>query len=127
MNNKKQIQGTVVSNKNDKTIVVVNETYKKHAKYQKRVQYRKKFYAQDDKNEANVGDLVTIEECRPLSHLKRFRLISIDKKALEEVKVAEEKVLEEVLHEDKEEKKAKAKVEVTETPEVKEEEHKEEK
>ena len=127
MNNKKQIQGTVVSNKNDKTIVVVNETYKKHTKYQKRVQYRKKFYAQDDKNEANVGDLVTIEECRPLSHLKRFRLISIDKKALEEVKVAEEKVLEEVLHEDKEEKKAKAKVEVTETPEVKEEEHKEEK
>src|SRR5574344_1751010 len=117
MNNKKQIQGTVVSNKNDKTIVVVNETYKKHTKYQKRVQYRKKFYAQDDKNEANVGDLVTIEECRPLSHLKRFRLISIDKKALEEVKVAEEKVLEEVLHEDKEEKKAEAKVEVTETPE----------
>lgn len=77
---RRTVQGVVISNKNDKTITVLVETYKKHAKYGKRVKYRNKFYAHDENNEANVGDLVTIMECRKMSATKRFRLVSIDKK-----------------------------------------------
>ena len=57
------------------------ETHKRHAKYGKRVKYAKKYYAHDENNEAKVGDTVTIMETRPLSALKRFRLVSVDKKA----------------------------------------------
>jgi hypothetical protein len=48
----------------------------------KRVSYSKKYYAHDEKNEAKVGDVVTIMACRPISKTKRFRLISIDKHAI---------------------------------------------
>ena len=58
-NLRRSIQGVVVSNKNDKTIGVLVETHKRHAKYGKRVKYRKKYYAHDEKNEAKVGDVVT--------------------------------------------------------------------
>lgn len=88
-NSRTVIQGVVVSNKNDKTIVVLVETHKKHAKYQKRVKYGKKYYVHDEKNEAKVGDTVSFMGTRPLSALKRFRLISIDKKAVMGVKEAE--------------------------------------
>ena len=84
------VQGVVISNKNDKTITVLVETHRRHAKYGKRVKYRKKFYAHDENNEANVGDTVTIMETRKLSALKRFRLVSIDKKAVEIVKIADD-------------------------------------
>ena len=80
------IQGVVVSNKNAKTIVVLVETHKKHSKYGKRVKYGKKYYAHDENNEANVGDTVTIMACRKLSASKRWRLVSIDQKAVEVVK-----------------------------------------
>ena len=80
-NLRRTIQGVVVSDKNDKTIGVLVETHKKHAKYGKRVKYRKKYYAHDEKNEAKVGDLVTIMETRKLSASKRWRLVSIDKKS----------------------------------------------
>ena len=88
-NRRTSLQGVVVSNKMDKTIVVEVETHKKHPKYLKRVKYSNKYYAHDEKNEAKVGDTVTIMGCRPLSALKRFRLVSVDKKAVEPIKVAE--------------------------------------
>lgn len=89
---RRTIQGVVVSDKNDKTIVVLVETYKRHSKYGKRVKYGKKYYAHDEANQAHVGDTVTIMETRPLSALKRFRLVSIDKVAVETVEVKEETV-----------------------------------
>lgn len=105
MENRRQIQGTVVSTKSSKTIIVQVESYRKHPKYNKRVQFRSKYAAHDEQELANVGDVVTIQECRPISATKRFKLVSIDKKALESIKVLEE-ALEEVLHEEeaKEEK-----------------------
>ena len=96
-NTRMSIQGVVVSNKNDKTIVVLVETHKKHAKYGKRVKYGKKYYAHDEKNEAKVGDTVTIMETRKLSATKRFRLVSIDKTAELSVKEAEKELKEEIL------------------------------
>ena len=96
-NLRRSIQGVVVSNKNDKTIAVLVETHKKHAKYGKRVKYRKKYYAHDEKNEAKVGDVVTIMETRKLSATKRFRLVSIDKTAELSVKEAEKELKEEIL------------------------------
>ena len=84
---RRTVQGVVISNKNDKTITVLVETHRSHAKYGKRVKYRKKFYAHDENNEANVGDTVTVMETRKLSATKRWRLVSIDKKAVEVVKV----------------------------------------
>lgn len=83
------LQGVVTSAKMNKTIVVLVETHKKHAKYSKRVKYASKYYAHDENNIANVGDTVTIMACRPLSATKRFRLVSVDKKALEDIKTAE--------------------------------------
>ena len=96
-NLRRSIQGVVVSNKNDKTIVVLVETHKKHSKYGKRVKYRNKYYAHDENNEAKVGDTVTIMETRKLSATKRFRLVSIDKAAELSVKEAEKELKEEIL------------------------------
>ena len=96
-NLRRSIQGVVVSDKNDKTIVVLVETHKKHAKYGKRVKYRKKYYAHDENNEAKVGDTVTIMGTRKLSATKRFRLVSIDKTAELSVKEAEKELKEEIL------------------------------
>jgi len=75
--NHKVFTGTVVSDKNDKTITVLITTYKKHPLYSKRVISSKKFRAHDEKNEAKTGDVVKIMECRPLSATKRFRLVEI--------------------------------------------------
>lgn len=94
---RRAIQGVVVSDKNAKTIVVLVETHKKHAKYGKRVKYGKKFYAHDENNEAKVGDVVTIMETRKLSATKRFRLVSIDKKAVLTVKEAEAELKQEAV------------------------------
>ncbi|KRM19772.1 30S ribosomal protein S17 [Ligilactobacillus hayakitensis DSM 18933 = JCM 14209] len=81
-NQRKVYQGRVVSDKMDKTITVVVETYKNHKVYGKRVKYSKKFYAHDENNEAKVGDIVKIMETRPLSATKRFRLLEIVEKAV---------------------------------------------
>ncbi|APX71180.1 30S ribosomal protein S17 [Companilactobacillus allii] len=81
-NSRKVYQGRVVSDKMDKTIVVVVETYKNHPVYKKRVKYSKKYYVQDEKNEAKTGDVVRIMETRPLSKTKRFRLLEIVEKAV---------------------------------------------
>ena len=119
---RRTIQGVVVSNKNDKTIVVLVETHKRHAKYGKRVKYGKKYYAHDENNEAKTGDTVTIMETRRLSATKRFRLVSIDKKAVMSVKEAEAELKEEILEaEIKTEKVEEPKVEEVKAEEVKEE------
>ena len=120
---RRTIQGVVVSNKNDKTIVVLVETHKRHAKYGKRVKYGKKYYAHDENNEAKTGDTVTIMETRRLSATKRFRLVSIDKKAVMSVKEAEAELKEEILEaEIKTEKVAEEAKEEPKVEEVKAEE-----
>ncbi|MCK0473333.1 30S ribosomal protein S17 [Halalkalibacter sp. APA_J-10(15)] len=76
-NQRKVYTGRVVSDKMDKTISVLVETYKKDRLYGKRVKYSKKFKAHDEENSAKVGDIVKIMETRPLSKDKRFRLVEI--------------------------------------------------
>jgi small subunit ribosomal protein S17 len=83
-NTRRVIQGVVTSNKCDKTITVLVETYKKDAKYSKRVKYAKKYFAHDENNECKVGDVVRIMETRKLSAHKNFRLIEIVARAEEE-------------------------------------------
>ena len=74
-------QGRVASNKMDKTIVVVTETRVPHPTYGKIVRKSTRFKAHDEKNEANIGDIVRIMECRPLSRDKRWRLVEIIERA----------------------------------------------
>jgi small subunit ribosomal protein S17 len=74
---RKQRVGEVVSNKMTKTIVVRVERRFPHPKYKKIITSYKKFYAHDEKTEAKLGDTVCIEESRPLSKLKRWRLIGV--------------------------------------------------
>ena len=84
--NRKERIGEVVSNKMTKTIVVRVERRFPHAKYKKIITSYKKFYAHDDKAEAKVGDTVRIEESRPLSKLKRWRLVEVvERNAIETV------------------------------------------
>jgi small subunit ribosomal protein S17 len=74
---KKELVGRVVSNKNNKTITVLVETYKKHPKYGKRVKYSKKYTAHDETNKAKMGDVVRIVATKPISKTKRFYLAEI--------------------------------------------------
>ena len=74
---KKRVIGVVVSDKMDKTIVVKVERFVQHPRFKKYIKRSKKYYAHDEKNEAGVGDTVEIEETRPLSKLKRWRLVRI--------------------------------------------------
>lgn len=78
---RKQVVGEVVSSRMHKTIVVKVTRKKAHPFYGRVVARNKKFYAHDEKNEAHVGDQVLIEETRPLSKLKRWRLKEIVRKA----------------------------------------------
>ena len=72
---KKQLTGIVVSDKSQKTVVVKVERIKEHPKYKKRYKVHKKYKAHDEKGEYHVGDRVVIEECRPLSKEKRWRVV----------------------------------------------------
>lgn len=74
-------QGRVVSDKMDKTIVVVSETRVPHPVYGKIVRKSVKFKAHDELNDAKAGDTVRIAECRPLSKDKRWRLVEIVERA----------------------------------------------
>ncbi|WP_069117044.1 30S ribosomal protein S17 [Spiroplasma helicoides] len=74
--------GKVVSDKMDKTITVLVETYKNHPTYKKRVKYSKKYKAHDENSQAEMGDKVEIMETRPLSKTKNFRLVRIVEKAI---------------------------------------------
>ncbi len=80
-NQRKTHQGTVVSDANDKTIVVEIKQRKRHPVYGKMITSTKKFHAHDEANEAAVGDTVLIMETRPLSAKKRWRLVRIVEKA----------------------------------------------
>ena len=78
---RKERTGLVVSNKMDKTIAVQIDRSYAHPLYKKATRRSKKFYADDPKNECNIGDVVRIRETRPLSKLKRWELIEIVKRA----------------------------------------------
>ena len=80
-NYRKSVRGYVVSDKMDKTIVVEVEDRKKHPLYGKVLRTTKKVKAHDEQNSAGVGDLVIINETRPLSASKRWRLVEILEKA----------------------------------------------
>ena len=80
-NLRKERIGVVVSNKMDKSIVILVERKVKHPKYGKFVKKSTKFMAHDEKNETNIGDTVRIMETRPLSKNKCWRLVEIVEKA----------------------------------------------
>ncbi len=73
--------GTVLSNKMDKTITVLVERRIKHPLYGKFIKRSKKIHAHDEENQCQEGDLVTIEETKPISKSKTWKLSSIDRKA----------------------------------------------
>jgi len=73
-------EGTVISNKMDKTIVVAVISLKKHRIYKRTYKQTKHFYAHDEDNACQIGDVVRIQESRPLSKLKRWRLVEITKR-----------------------------------------------
>jgi small subunit ribosomal protein S17 len=77
---KRMLEGVVVSDKQDKTVVVRVERRYTHPQMKKTVRSSKKYYAHDEKNEYHVGDIVRIEERRPLSRLKRWEVIEGEKK-----------------------------------------------
>jgi small subunit ribosomal protein S17 len=77
----KVVVGEVVSNRMSKTIVVKVKRTKAHGFYGRVVSHDKKFYAHDENNTAHIGDVVRIEETRPLSKLKRWQLKEIIRKA----------------------------------------------
>jgi small subunit ribosomal protein S17 len=95
--------GRVVSDKMDKTIVVSVERLARHRLYKRVIRLTTKFKAHDETNEAHVGDTVLIEESRPLSATKRWRLVSVIQKAGDhglpgEAVVAEEEATSEAIH-----------------------------
>ncbi len=69
--------GRVVSNKMHKTIVVIVESLKKHRIYKRTYKQTKRFYVHDEENTCGIGDTVRIEECAPVSKLKRWRLVEV--------------------------------------------------
>jgi|SRR6266496_3072444 small subunit ribosomal protein S17 len=77
---RQQKVGRVVSNKMNKTIVVVVESLKKHRIYKRTYKQTKRFQVHDEENTCQVGDVVRIEESRPLSKMKRWRLVEVVKR-----------------------------------------------
>ena len=75
--NRKQKTGRVVSDKMDKTVVVAVDYLRPHPLYRKTVRRTSKFYAHDENNECKLGDMVLIEETRPLSKQKRWRVLEV--------------------------------------------------
>jgi len=73
---KKRLQGIVVSDKMPKTVVVNVGRIKEHPKYRKRYEVNKKYKVHDEKQEYKMGDKVVIEECRPISKDKRWRVVN---------------------------------------------------
>ena len=85
---RKQRLGEVIANKMAKTITVRVERRFPHRKFKKVITGYKKFYAHDEKNEAKVGDRVRIEETKPLSKTKRWRLVEVVERGVEVTPVA---------------------------------------
>jgi len=91
--NRKTRLGRVVSNKMDKTVVVVVETWRPHPRYRRVIRQASKFKAHDEENACRIGDLVRIVETRPLSKEKRWRVAEIvSKKEVAEVPSTEKEV-----------------------------------
>lgn len=82
-NNRRRLQGRVISNKMEKTVVVVVESAKQHRLYRKVVRTSKKYMAHDESNAVEIGDLVEIVESRPLSKNKRWAVESVINRAAE--------------------------------------------
>lgn len=82
-------QGRVTSDKMQKTIVVAVEELKRHRVYKRTYRYTTKFKAHDEYNEAHIGDIVVIEETRPLSREKRWKLVKILNQAVQTMPVEE--------------------------------------
>ncbi|AEK57263.1 MULTISPECIES: 30S ribosomal protein S17 [Acidithiobacillus] len=80
----RSLVGKVVSNRMDKTIVVTVERRVQHPLYKKYIRRSKKFHAHDAENTCRIGDTVRIEECRPLSKTKTWRLVTVISEAIEE-------------------------------------------
>ena len=80
--NRKQLIGQVISSSMDKTVVVKVERKYPHKKYNKYINKTKKYYAHDPLNTCNVGDSISIEESRPISKLKRWKVIKTLNKAI---------------------------------------------
>lgn len=83
---KKVLKGVVISDKMDKTRVVLIERLMKLSKIGKYVKRKKKYKVHDEYNKSSEGDVISIEECRPLSKDKRFRIVQIAKKGHKELK-----------------------------------------
>lgn len=80
-NRRRILWGMVVSDRMEKTITVRVERRMRHPKYSKYIREHKKYHAHDEQNEAQVGDTVEIVETRPLSKIKRFRLLRVIERA----------------------------------------------
>jgi small subunit ribosomal protein S17 len=80
---KRQVMGTIISNKMDKTVVVEVERLVKHTLYKKYIRRAASFSAHDDDNQCAIGDRVMITESRPLSKTKRWRVSRIIEKAVQ--------------------------------------------
>ena len=83
--NARKLTGRVVSDKMNKTVTVLVERKVKHPLYGKFVRRSKKYHAHDENNEFHLGDLVLIEETRPLSRTKTWKVVKLVEKAKEEV------------------------------------------
>jgi len=81
-NSRGELTGVVSSDKADQMITVVVERLFKHPKYNKYIRRHNKVYAHDERNEASVGDTVLLQAIRPLSKLKRWRLVSVTTKSV---------------------------------------------
>ena len=81
---RRQLTGKVVSDKMDKTVTVQVDRRMKHPLYGKYVGKSNKYHAHDEKNEYHTGDMVMIEECRPLSKTKAWRVVKLVEKARDE-------------------------------------------
>ena len=77
----RSISGVVISNKMDKTVTVLVERLEKHPLYKKYIRKSTKLHAHDESNDCNEGDTVQIEECRPLSKSKSWRVIEVVNRA----------------------------------------------
>ena len=81
--NRRQLVGNVIPSKMDKTVVVEVARRFPHPVYQKYVTRTKKYYAHDSEGQCSPGDIVKIEESKPLSKLKRWRVVTIEQKSVE--------------------------------------------
>jgi small subunit ribosomal protein S17 len=81
---RRRLTGKVVSDKMDKTVTVLVERRVQHPLYNKFVGQSKKYHAHDEKNEYHTGDVVLIEECRPVAKTKAWRVVKLVEKAREE-------------------------------------------